>query len=190
MTKKDAILAAAKELFGTLGYAQTTFKKISEHAGASLGLLAHHYGSKEQLYYLAVKDVMDSLAERLEERSSRGRNGLERVMLFCRAYMDFSLDKNAHYLLLIRCAPYSITPMAENSDFRKGFARVLNLLDNLLEEGVEDKSLDITSPASARRVIVSCLLGCCRIHLLTILAEPELYEEVLAFIHKGIAAKT
>ena len=33
MTKKEALLKAAKELFGECGYTETTFKKISERAG-------------------------------------------------------------------------------------------------------------------------------------------------------------
>ncbi|MDE5879639.1 MAG: TetR/AcrR family transcriptional regulator, partial [Desulfovibrio sp.] len=31
-SKKDALLQAAKELFGEYGYAETTFKKISDRA--------------------------------------------------------------------------------------------------------------------------------------------------------------
>ena len=46
MTKKEALLKAAKELFGECGYTETTFKKISERAGVALGLLTHHYGNK------------------------------------------------------------------------------------------------------------------------------------------------
>ena len=50
MTKKEALLKAAKELFGECGYTETTFKKISERAGVALGLLTHHYGNKEKLF--------------------------------------------------------------------------------------------------------------------------------------------
>ena len=41
--KKEALLQAAKELFGECGYVETTFKKISDKAGVALGLLTHHY---------------------------------------------------------------------------------------------------------------------------------------------------
>ena len=37
MTKKEALLKAAKELFGECGYTETTFKKISERAGVLSG---------------------------------------------------------------------------------------------------------------------------------------------------------
>lgn len=49
-SKKEALLQAAKELFGECGYVETTFKKISDRAGVALGLLTHHYGNKEKLF--------------------------------------------------------------------------------------------------------------------------------------------
>ena len=51
LTKKEALLQAAKELFGEYGFAETTFKKISDRAGVALGLLTHHYGNKEKLFF-------------------------------------------------------------------------------------------------------------------------------------------
>ena len=63
MTKKEALLKAAKELFGECGYTETTFKKISERAGVALGLLTHHYGNKEKLFLAAGMDVLERFHE-------------------------------------------------------------------------------------------------------------------------------
>ena len=59
MTKKEALLKAAKELFGECGYTETTFKKISERAGVALGLLTHHYGNKEKLFLARCSPYSD-----------------------------------------------------------------------------------------------------------------------------------
>ena len=59
ITKKEALLQAAKELFGEYGFAETTFKKISDRAGVALGLLTHHYGNKEKLFFAAGMDVLE-----------------------------------------------------------------------------------------------------------------------------------
>ena len=66
MTKKEALLKAAKELFGECGYTETTFKKISERAGVALGLLTHHYGNKEKLFLAAGMDVLERFHEVLQ----------------------------------------------------------------------------------------------------------------------------
>ena len=46
LTKKEALLQAAKELFGEYGFAETTFKKISDRACSELAGLP---GEKEFL---------------------------------------------------------------------------------------------------------------------------------------------
>lgn len=73
MTKKEALLKAAKELFGEYGYTETTFKKISERAGVALGLLTHHYGNKEKLFLAAGMDVLERLYEFCSWRATKAR---------------------------------------------------------------------------------------------------------------------
>ena len=85
MTKKEALLKAAKELFGEYGFAETTFKKISERAGVALGLLTHHYGNKEKLFLAAGMDVLNNFLRVLTRATSRCTTGREGVLGFCRA---------------------------------------------------------------------------------------------------------
>ena len=107
MTKKEALLKAAKELFGECGYTETTFKKISERAGVALGLLTHHYGNKEKLFLAAGMDVLERFHEVLQRACDEGKNGRESVLNFCKAYLDFSIDPDSNWLVLVRCSPYS-----------------------------------------------------------------------------------
>ncbi|MDE5832610.1 MAG: TetR/AcrR family transcriptional regulator, partial [Desulfovibrio sp.] len=107
MNKKEALLEAAKELFGEYGYAETTFKKISEKAGVALGLLTHHYGSKEKLFLASGLSVLENFEKFLIEASRNSANGYQGVMKFCAAYLEFSLDASSNWLVLVRCSPYS-----------------------------------------------------------------------------------
>ena len=102
MTKKEALLKAAKELFGECGYTETTFKKISERAGVALGLLTHHYGNKEKLFLAAGMDVLERFHEVLQRACDEGKNGRESVLNFCKAYLDFSIDPDSNWLVLVR----------------------------------------------------------------------------------------
>ena len=63
--KKEALLQAAKDLFGECGYVETTFKKISDKAGVALGLLTHHYGNKEKLFLASGLDVLEHFLVKL-----------------------------------------------------------------------------------------------------------------------------
>jgi len=82
-TRAD-LLAAARELFGTHGYARTTLRQIGEHAGADPALVARYFGSKAALYVASIeaddvvadrpaaeRTVDAALVRRVLERASR-----------------------------------------------------------------------------------------------------------------------
>lgn len=58
--RRRAILDAALACFTTKGYDAATMSDIREAAGASIGSLYHHYGSKEALASALVAEALDS----------------------------------------------------------------------------------------------------------------------------------
>jgi AcrR family transcriptional regulator len=87
---KQALLAAAQELFGQGGFESTTIRQIGERAGVDHALIARYFGSKADLYIAAlvseargdqppavwegVRDMAEGLLSRVDE------NGLGPVM--------------------------------------------------------------------------------------------------------------
>ena len=187
MTKKEALLKAAKELFGECGYAETTFKKISERAGVALGLLTHHYGNKEKLFLAAGLDVLENFLFRLRSAAAEGADGLESTLNFCRVYLSFSVDPSTNWLVLVRCSPYS--DMKTGSDrevmFRK-FNEVPQELANQIRRGVEDGSIRSLPVEETAQVILSLMVGANRTRVLTPYAAPGLYEQTVAFVERAI----
>ncbi|HEX4220650.1 MAG TPA: TetR family transcriptional regulator [Acidimicrobiales bacterium] len=51
---KDALLQAARTLFGQQGFEGTTIREIGERAGVDPALIARYFGSKADLYIAAV----------------------------------------------------------------------------------------------------------------------------------------
>lgn len=189
MTKKEALLLAAKELFGEYGYSETTFKKISERAGVALGLLTHHYGNKEKLFLAAGLDVLDLFLIHLREACAKGNNGYESVMNFCRAYLDFSVDKDANFMVLVRCSPYSDMKTKTDRDIMyEKFNQVPRELEYHVRRGIEDGSLKDLPAHETSQVLTCNLVGAIRTRLLTPYAPPSLYDEVLRFISRSIKA--
>ncbi len=190
MTRKDALLQAAKDLFGEYGFSETTFKKIADRAGVALGLLTHHYGNKEKLFMAAGLDVLDNFLRYLQAEASRAKSGKEGVMAFCRAYLDYSVDPRSNWLVLVRCSPYSDMKVHEDREvmFRK-FAEVHSVLEAQLQRGMNDGSLPTLSVAATAQVVVSLMVGANRTRVLTPYAYtvPHLYEETLRFVEKALA---
>src|ERR671933_897371 len=57
---KDAILDAARELFGARGYDGTTIRGIATQAGVDPALVHHFFGSKDDLF-LTVLEVPETV---------------------------------------------------------------------------------------------------------------------------------
>lgn len=187
MTRKTAVLQAAKELFGECGYADTTFKKIARRAGVAPGLVAHHFGSKDNLFLECGLDVLRIFLERLQEAVDGAQDGYAGIMSFCRAYLDFSLDADSHWLVLVRCSPYSdMKTAADWHLMTQGFAKIHKLLEKEIDRGSSDGSLRKRGEALTPQVIVSLLVGANRTWFLTPYASPALYENVLHFISEAI----
>ena len=51
---REALLQAAKELFGAKGYAGTTLRQIGERAGFDAALVARYFGSKTAIYIASL----------------------------------------------------------------------------------------------------------------------------------------
>src|SRR5919202_3564180 len=65
-TTKDAILGAARELFGARGYEGTTIRGIATQAGVDPALVHHFFGSKDDLF-LEVLRVPETVMTRVPE---------------------------------------------------------------------------------------------------------------------------
>ncbi|GAB6175273.1 TetR/AcrR family transcriptional regulator [Desulfobaculum senezii] len=190
MTKKELLLEAAKELFGVYGYSETTFKKISEKAGVALGLLTHHYGNKEKLFIAAGMDVLHHLVDQLNEAVAPAENGLDAVQRFVHKYFEFSIDPDEHFLVLIRCSPYSdVKTRDDRQEMEHKFTEVLETLKASVERGVKDGTIrDL--PIEETSTAIQCnLVGGVRTRLLTPYYPETMYDDIYQFVTRSIAAK-
>lgn len=188
-SKKDALLKAAKELFGEYGYVETTFKKISERAGVALGLLTHHYGNKEKLFLAAGIDVLERFLVELRAATANGNNGFEAVINFCEAYLKFSIEPESNWLVLVRCSPYSdMKTKSDRDTMNEMFNQVPKELSLHLQKGVEDGSIRPLNPDETTQVIISLMVGTNRTHLLTPYASSTLYADTVDFVARAIRA--
>lgn len=187
--KKELLLESAKELFGQFGYADTTFKKISQRAGVALGLLTHHYGNKETLFLTAGLDVLSKFLVMLRDACAKGKNGYESVENFCRAYLDFSIDPTSNWLVLVRCSPYSDMKTAANRDvMNSAFIKVPQELEREIQRGIADGSIRKLPVHETAQILLALMVGANRTRTLTPYASPRLYEEVITFIERSIKA--
>lgn len=86
LTSRQDVLAAAAELFTTLGYSATSTRAVAERAGLRQASLYHYFAGKEDILATLLEGTVQpslDLARRLAARSAAAPGG--RLWALCRA---------------------------------------------------------------------------------------------------------
>jgi AcrR family transcriptional regulator len=89
---REALLAAARDVFDEIGYERATTRQVGERAGVDPALIARYFGSKEGLFLAAIEtgaydesefpaEPKELLAFLLERWDERGHNPLNEAVV-------------------------------------------------------------------------------------------------------------
>jgi AcrR family transcriptional regulator len=95
---RTALLAAARHVFTTEGYAQAGVTGIVNRAGASVGSLYHHFSGKADLYLTLFEELNNEQADRTRRavRGARDAGIADPQQLFlvgAREYLDVCMEQ-------------------------------------------------------------------------------------------------
>jgi len=68
------LIAAARQAFGTIGYAEASMDDFTASAGLTRGALYHHFGDKKGLLQAVIAEIDGEMAARVNEVASRAPN--------------------------------------------------------------------------------------------------------------------
>ncbi len=97
---RDALVSAARELFGTQGYAATSTEEIVERAGVTKGALYHHFADKEQLFRSVFEQVQHEVSDRAVVEFLQ-RDSWEALVAGCRLWVEAHDDPGVRQIVLI-----------------------------------------------------------------------------------------
>lgn len=98
-TRRDEILAAAKELFLKEGYAATTIRKIADRVGVSAPALYLYFSDKEAIMLALCDQTFGFLIEEMGRIDREGLKPIESLRACGRAYIKFGLEHPREYWL-------------------------------------------------------------------------------------------
>jgi AcrR family transcriptional regulator len=103
---RGALLAAAREVFTTDGYAQAAVTDIVARAGASVGSLYHHFSGKADLFLTLFEELSNDHAERtrVAVRQARDAGVGDPKQLFlvgAREYLDVCVEQRELFRLFV-----------------------------------------------------------------------------------------
>ena len=132
------LLSAARQLFAQHGYDGASVRAITRAAGANLGAITYHFGSKQALYDAVLASMNEEIDQRLGVAMQGAGEPLERLERVVRALFDF-FARNPEVPQLILHELASSRPLP--SVLRQALGRRIDRLSSLIREGQESGSI-------------------------------------------------
>lgn len=142
------LLAAGRQAFATLGYAEASMDDFTAEAGLTRGALYHHFGDKKGLFEAVVAEIDGEMTLRLKERAARAPSRWEGFVEEGIGYIEMALEPEIGRIML-RDGPAVMGDPASWPSANGCIMAMKNSLDALLAEGA---IRDIDTEATARMV--------------------------------------
>ena len=91
LATRTALVAAARDQFGSRGFSGTSLDDVCQAAGLTKGALYHHFSDKEELFRAVAVEVIGDVNRRLSDHFL-GLNAFEALEAGCRTILDAYLD--------------------------------------------------------------------------------------------------
>lgn len=150
-TRAD-LLAAGRKLFARRGFDGASVRAITRAAGANLGAVTYHFGSKRALYSAVLEQGLCPIAERVREAASSDGSGLDRMLSVVEAYFDYFQENPDLPHLLLQEVAAGKKPPAIVVDIVRGLKETIA---GLHQEGVADGSVRPGHPALSAISVIS-----------------------------------
>src|SRR4051794_38128836 len=95
------LVATARELFATKGFAGTSIEDMVRAAGVTRGALYHHFENKTDLFRAVLEAEARKLADRIVAAAERKRDPWKQVEAGALAFLDACTDPEVQQILLI-----------------------------------------------------------------------------------------
>lgn len=97
---RGKLLAVARKLFATKGYAATSLDALVRRAGVTKGAFYHHFPDKQAVFRAVFEAVEDDLVA-AALAGSRGADALTRFRTGCHAFLEASVDPTVQRIVMM-----------------------------------------------------------------------------------------
>ncbi len=150
--KRRSIVREAARSFNRAGFHGTSMGDIAQRLGVTKAALYRYVPSKHELLFESFNLAMDSSFANLDRGERMGRNGLEKIQIALKGYLEDLIGELGHPVVLLEenaLLPEQSRLVVKRRDQAEQRYR------NLIKEGMEDGSI---APCDAK-LAVFALLG-------------------------------
>ena len=142
------LLDAARQAFGSVGYAQTSMDELTASVGLTRGALYHHFGDKKGLLQAVVQQVDAELDVQLAEVFEQAASPWEGFKGRCRMFLEMALQVEVQRIML-RDAPSVLGSQYLQSSQSDCSASMAAMLQGLMDTRV----IQPTDPEALARLL-------------------------------------
>ena len=142
------LVGAARQAFGTVGYAEASMDDFTAAAGLTRGALYHHFGDKKGLLQAVIAEIDAEMSARMREVSENAKSAWRGFVDENIAYIEMALEPEIQRIVL-RDGPAVLGDPSQWPNANACISSMKKSLARLKEEGVVG---DIDPEAAARLV--------------------------------------
>ena len=129
------ILAAARELFTSNGYAGTSTEQVVIKAGVTRGALYHHYRNKEALFEAVFFELQEEIGTRISQSGASEKDLWVDLVLGCCVFLDACCEPSVRQIVILDAPAVLGTAAWRGADERYSTHQLRNCLQMLAEKG-------------------------------------------------------
>jgi AcrR family transcriptional regulator len=135
---RQAILAAAGELFLEQGYERFSLRKVAERVGYSPTTIYLYFRDKDDLLFTVVEEGFKRFGQQLAAAAESQEDAWERLIALGRAYVAFGLQNPVYYqLMFMQRADFLMhTPVGESQPRIMSFQVLRQTVQQAIDAGV------------------------------------------------------
>jgi AcrR family transcriptional regulator len=142
------LIAAARQAFGTIGYAEASMDDFTASAGLTRGALYHHFGDKKGLLEAVVRQIDAEMTDRLCKVNASAPTHWQGFVDENVAYIEMALEPEIQRIMF-RDAPAVLGDITLWPSTSGCIAQLSQSLDQLKADGV---LIDIDTEVAARMI--------------------------------------
>ena len=140
------LIAAGRQAFGTLGYAESSMDDFTAGAGLTRGALYHHFGDKKGLLRAVIQEIDGEMTARLIRISAAAPNRWRGFVEECVAYIEMALEPEIQRIMF-RDGPAVLGDVSQWPTNNGCIAALSRSIERLKADGVIVAEIDTEAAA-------------------------------------------
>jgi AcrR family transcriptional regulator len=154
---KETIVDVARQIFSKFGFKKTTMHEIANAQGKGKSSIYYYFASKEKIFQAVVEKEASILNQELLKANSNADSPTMKLKMHVIVRMH-AVGKLANYYSAIKDDYLSHLDFVERIR-KKSDQEEIQMMENILKEGVENGIFDINDTSLAAIAIVTALKG-------------------------------